>query len=166
MKRVIDLDLVVSLLLVAVLLIWCGPLHGSVSLEGLLAGNRATVYGTLTSLDGALLGFVIATEAITVGLTSSPRLIFVRQADLYGRLWRSFHSAIVWLGIGTLTSLASLVFDRDAKPLPIVMVACACALQMAIGRVSRTVWILTKVIGLIVAPSKARPPIVVPDADT
>lgn len=163
MKRSIDLDLVVSSLLILVFVIWSAPFHGSVTLENLIGSNRATIYGTLTSLDGALLGFVIATEAITVGLTNSPRLAFVREADTYRRLWGSFHSAIVWLGLGTLTSLASLIFDRTQNPVPVLMVVCACAVQMVVGRVARTVWILTNVIGLIVGPSKARKPVVVPN---
>lgn len=163
MRRFIDFDATVSFVVVVVLMVWSGPLHGSTSLEILLAGNRAAIYGTLTTLDGALLGFVIATEAITVGMTNSPRLAFVRDADAYGKMWRSFHSAIVWLGLGTLMSFSSLVLDRNSHPIPAIMVTCACTFVIVAGRVARVVWIFAKVIELMVGPSKRRKPVVVPD---
>jgi hypothetical protein len=40
----------------------------AVGVAGILAGNRATLYGTLATLAGPLLGFIIATLTIFVVL--------------------------------------------------------------------------------------------------
>lgn len=136
--------------------VWLRFLGGNATLEEVLRGNRAAIYGTLASIFGALLGFVIATLSILLGFSASDRLAIVRESKHYGTIWEIFTAAIRALALATAVSLVALVIDRDRDPAPLLTVICIFAGLLAGVRILRSVWVLERVIDLVTAPSKAR----------
>lgn len=137
---------------------------GSVSLPGLLttqvnqllAENRSAVYGTLASINGSLLGFAIAVTSIVLSLSENNRLQRLRESTQYKILWRTLSRTTKALGIATLVSLACLLFDRDRNAQPVCVAALIPVMVYVIIYLSRTLWILDKIIDLITMPSTVK----------
>lgn len=145
-----------AVLLSAGFILWIERYGGAGIVNTTLTGNRGAVYGTLASITGSLLGFVLATVSIVFGFATHERLAVVRDSPHYTTLWRVFTSAIRVLGVSTVFLLVGLLVDRDTSPTRIVMYVCVLVFLLAIFRLARCVWVLEKVIGLVTAPSKAR----------
>jgi|GEM_PF-865751 len=111
-------------------------------------GLRQTIYGTLTTIFGSLLGFVIAGITILISMGETPRLKLMFQHGLFIQVIGIFNSTAKWLAFGTFTSIAGLVFDRDGNPIWwyswfVFSIAIVCAL-----RVWRCIWVLGAVLDL------------------
>lgn len=145
-----------ALLLAAGFYVWVERYNGSGIVNSTLTGNRSAVYGTLASITGSLLGFVLATVSIVFGFATHERLAVVRESPHYMTLWKVFTSSIRWLGVATVFLLTGLLLDRDTSPTRLVMHLCVLVFLLAIFRLARCVWVLEKVIGLVTSPSKAR----------
>ncbi len=78
---------------------WIHYRNGAVVSDRLLAQNRAAVYGTLASIFGSLLGFVITAASIVLGFSGSESLAVVRGSKHYPTLWRSLHCLHTGLGL-------------------------------------------------------------------
>ena len=115
-KHFLGCELGVAVLVTGLFVLWSEQYGGQAELHGLLDARRSTVYGAFAAIAGSLLGFVIATISIVLGLSSSPRLKRVRDSAHYGTLWGVFTAAIKAMGLATLVLLAGLLFDCDQSP--------------------------------------------------
>lgn len=123
-------------------------------IDGYLRETRSTFYSTVAGLSGSLLGFVIATFAITVSAFGSRRL---RPVEAHmATLVATFSMATVYLGSATLVALVALVFDKDSGPVPWLFYAVLLLIGLSTVGVVRCVWILHNVISIVGAPSKSR----------
>ncbi|HEV2236754.1 MAG TPA: hypothetical protein VGR57_08855 [Ktedonobacterales bacterium] len=129
--------------------VWHAAPGGGRVVAQTLAGNRAAVYGALTSLFGALLGFTIAAMAIVLGYASDNRLRLVRESPHYPTLWRIFIAATRALALATAAALLGLVLDRDRAPSPLILDLAVGATALAALRLARCLWVFERSIGLI-----------------
>jgi hypothetical protein len=120
----------------------------------ILAGNRGPLYGALISLHGALLGFVIATVAIVIGLVGHERLAVLQASAQYETLWRVFTSSARALGVAAGCALLGLLFDRDSHPSGWVFYAVVGTSVLAFFRLWRCIWALEAIISIVVAKSQ------------
>ena len=132
---------------------WSGSDH---VIEKVLKDNRGAVYGTIASILGALLGFVITTLALILTLSSHERLTLLTESPHYQTLWDVFTSTIRWLAIATAVVLLALMVDRESRPVPWIQYAAFGSLTLAMFRLGITLWFLEHVVRLITKPSKAR----------
>jgi uncharacterized membrane protein len=132
---------------------WMQWANGLPSVNNLLSGQRGAIYGTVTSLDGALLGFIIATATIVLSFAPNDRFAVLRNSVHYKTLWRTFTSTIRFLGLATLLALVALLGDRDTAPNRALMLLCAGSTLLAVLRIARSAWILEKTIKVVTAPS-------------
>lgn len=142
----------IAVLLVIGFVFWTHRLNGWSSVDGLLAGNRAAVYGALASIFGSLLGFVLAAVAIVLGYADSERLTIIRRSQNWSTLWRVFTASMRSLGLATVAALVALVVDRDTAPVRIALLVCFFASALAILRVMRTLWVLEAIIKITTKP--------------
>src|SRR6266699_830958 len=138
-----------SLIITICFAIWVECFGGALPLEQTLAGNRNAVYGTLASIFGSLLGFVITAVSIVLGYSASDRLQIVRESKHYPILWKTFIAAIRCLGLATLVAMLGLPLDRDASGRRWILNLCVFASLLAIARLARCVWILENVVRLV-----------------
>ena len=128
---------------------WVEWAHGMRSVNKVLAGQRSAVYGTVASLDGALLGFIIATAAIALSFAPSDRFTVLRESPHYKTLWHTLTSTIRFLGVATLLALAALLGDRDTGPNRLIMILCAGSTLLAVLRLARSAWILEQTVKVV-----------------
>jgi len=153
-------ELVAAVLATVGVAVWAQGFHGTATVDTLLAGTRAALYGVLATVWGALLGFIIATVTIVLGFLQTPRFKLVRESEHYGDLWKTFHSAIRVLAFATAAAIAALIADKDTpgNPNRIAFYICMFASLLAALRLARCIWILQRVVTLATGPSKARAP--------
>jgi hypothetical protein len=142
-------EFVVALMVALAFGVWSASPSGARAVAETLAGNRGAVYGALTSLFGALLGFTIAAMAIVLGYASDNRLRLVRESRHYPTLWRVFIAATRALALATSTALLGLVLDRDRAPRPLILDLVVGATTLAVLRLARCLWVFERIIGLI-----------------
>ena len=159
-RRFLGLELCTAILITGAIAVgtWICQIRGISVADALLGQQRTTVYATLASICGSLLGFSITVTFIVVGFAESHRLEVVRNSQAYPILWRTLAASVRALGGATLVTISALLLDRDSDPKAWVMVAVLGMMVLAIFRVSRTIWVLERVITLITGPSRSNPP--------
>ncbi len=140
----------------ATMSIWILWLGGGAVANRILAGNRATVYSTVASISGSLLGFIIAAVSIVIAYSTSNRLSLVSSSGRYPELVRVFFGAIKAFGLATVAALVALIVDRDATPAPVILCLCILAVAWAVSRFLRCISVFETVIRIVTAPSKER----------
>jgi len=110
-----------------------------------LKGSRQPVYGSVASLTGSLLGFVIAAVPITLGFVQMPRLKVVRDSEAYPEVFRIFFQGIYWLSFAAVWSLVALLTDTDASPRVYVAYIMVFLFLASAVRVCRCVWVLKRI---------------------
>ena len=156
-KHFLVVELVLSITLTAAFALWCIRFGGARQIDTLLKDNRASIFGTLASICGSLLGFVITVTSIVIGFQASDRMKFLRESKHYTTLWKIFLSTNWALALATLFSLLCLVFDRG----PGITAFCyllAFSLLFSAFRLLRSLWALENVLRLITStPSSSSP---------
>lgn len=150
-KHFLLVELFIACALTAVLVAWSVLWGGRQYILDLICGNRSTIYGSLASLFGSLLGFIITAMSIIIGFSTSDRLALLRSSRHYKDLWNTFVSAIRFLGITTIFALIGLVFDRDASQHFYLFIACLGLSMLCVFRVARCIWILEKIVKILIA---------------
>jgi len=153
-KRFLSVELVIALMVAAALIGWCTWGTGRDFLTPLVNGSRAAIYGTLATLAGSLLGFVIATQSIALGFIAAPRFKVLQNSEAYRQLWDVFVSAIRVLGWTTLGWLVALFFDRENSPKPLIFELCLGISFLALLRLIRCVWVLENLVRILTAPRR------------
>jgi hypothetical protein len=148
-QHFLGVELVLSTGLTVALGLWVELAHSNQLVNDLIGGQRSAVYGTLATLDGALLGFVIATTAIVLAFAPSDRFEILRNSAHYQTLWRIFTSTMRVLGLATAVALVALLVDRDGRTNSLLMVLCAGTSLLAALRVWRSVWALEGTIKVV-----------------
>jgi type IV secretory pathway VirB2 component (pilin) len=120
-------------------------------IESVVEKNRATIYGTLATTFGALLGFAIAAISIIISYAENQRLERLREDKDYATLWLIFTSTIRWSGIASLMALAALIADRDGAALRWMTYAVLFTSLAATFRTIRTIWIIENVVRIVTA---------------
>jgi uncharacterized membrane protein len=120
------------------------------AVRNLDASHRSSLYSTIASIVGSLLGFVIAAVAIVLPMASLPRLRVLRASPHYRELWRTFHSAIRWLAVATIACLVGLASDRSPDPLLPVTAFAVFTVVTAALRLLNAIWVLERVVDLVV----------------
>jgi VanZ family protein len=114
-----------------------------------LNANPGSVYSALVGLHGALLGFVIASLAITIGYAQSDALKVVRDSGQLRNLYRVFLASAVTEGINLVLALAFLViagpsFLSGVGACVALLLGCLAGL-----RIGRTLWVVFAVLRAI-----------------
>ncbi len=125
-------------------------------IDELLQNNRSTLYGTLASINGSLLGFSITITSIIFGLSSTTRMLQLQKFSVYRELWLTLTETAKTLGMSTLISLGCLLFDREHAQNQWFVVALLPATMLSIAYLCRTLWILENVIALVTMPAAQR----------
>lgn len=145
----LGVELAIAVLAGCALTFWIRVGDGSVFLSALVHQNRAQIYGTLASIFGSLLGFVITSMSIVLGFSASERLGILRKSSHYRDMWAVFTSAIKALGATTALWLAALLFERESAPKPLLIDACICVTLLSLFRLARCVWVLEKIVEVL-----------------
>lgn len=121
----------------------------------LLTTEQSAVYGAITGLQGAFLGFVLAALTIVLGYSRSPELQFLRDSQQLGTLMHVYLAGIRAHALSTITALVALLMHPAAELGPYAAWVVGCTSLLAFLRLFRTLW-ATKAVVLHVASASAR----------
>ena len=152
-KNFLGCELIVALLITVGFATWSESFNGLSRIDKVLMGERAAVYGTVATIDGALLGFVIATVAIILGFAQSDRFAVLRASTSYEDLWTTLRSTIRVLAFATVAALVALLVDRETSPNSPALIVCFGFALLAVFRVARSIWVLENVIRIMTKPT-------------
>lgn len=124
--------------------------------EIVLSSRRAALYGTLASVAGSLLGFVITSAAIL--LTLHPTFKNFHGTRSYTQLWDVFRDGMWSLAVATTTSIVALVLDADSRPNWLVCSIACASVVVAVSRVASCIYRLHQAIEFAIAPTSRREP--------
>lgn len=149
-------EFVISIVAAIAFAIWVTQLGGKQTIDVIIKGNRAAIYGALASVFGSLLGFAITAESIVLTVSGNEHLEIVRKSKHYVTLWKVFVSAIRALALATTLVLVALIFDRDATPSWYCLTLAAFGTILAAIRLVRCIWVLELIVDLISKPPQER----------
>jgi MFS family permease len=137
----------------------------------IVAEDRRDLYSAVSSVAGALLGFVMAAAAIILAAVDSPKLDRLKTSAQYRTLLRVFVSTSKWLGLLTIGSLVGIMLDRKEDPRPLIFYVLASLAVLCVLRFATCVWILERVTSVLGSdlgkgPSGAEPPSADPSIST
>jgi hypothetical protein len=159
-QHFLAIEFLLSLLSATAFWIWMQHFGGLSIVADLLKSNRAAVYGTLATIFGSLLGFVITAMSVVMGLVSSAQLKIVTGSKHYKQLWDVFTSTTKALGLATIIALAGLIFDRDSAPRWSILEVCVFAFVLCVVRLARCLWVLEMIVRILTSepePLRASP---------
>lgn len=138
-------ELALGILLTAALAAWSEVLGGADKLECFLYDHGETLYVVLAPIDAAMLGFILAAAAIVVTAAPADRMTLLRESKHYDELWAAFRSAMRFLGLATVASIAGLVVTSGTLS-RVVFIATAGLTIFAVLRVARCIWAVNWVV--------------------
>lgn len=151
-KRFLSFELTGAFLLTG-LLIYGTVDCSSVLTRTILYHDWSDIYPVTTVASVALLGFSLTVTSIVHRSSSSPRLALLRQSEYYPTLWDTLFSAIRFLGCLALWSLACLIVDRPPSPNLWMRGILLFFITISILRVTRSIWIIRRIIHIVASPS-------------
>ena len=114
----------------------------SSAIELILNGSHQTLYATIASIGGSLLGFILTAVSIVIVFGQLPKLRILRQSQQYANVFRVFFQAVNWLAFTTIWALIGLLVDRDSAPsMPVTSIMLFLAVLSAF-RVYRCIWVM------------------------
>lgn len=115
-----------------------------------LKDKRTSFYGTIASIAGSLLGFIITGISIILAFATLPPLKRLRQSPYYKDIYSSYISSIRALAVLTIISVVGLLLDTDSGPNLVIVYILIGSVSLAILTLSRSIWILESFISIIV----------------
>lgn len=140
----VELFITLSLIIIGVIL--TSKSIGFEVVENSLHGSRSTLYGSLASIAGAMLGFVITGLSILLTTNTNARMERLKKSKHYKTVFIIFFSTSKYLGLLLIASLISLIFDKDSKPMiPLTIISFSLSLIVGV-RLLRCIWVLEKIV--------------------
>jgi hypothetical protein len=135
--------------------VWSEAFSGSSSLDHFLSAHGTVIYTVVAPIDAAMLGFILAAAAIIVTAASADQLSLLRESAHYDDLWQCFRSAMLFLGLGTIVTVAAIAVTGPLAGRLIFAFAVILS-GIAALRVARSVWAVNWVIRIFTGPPLRR----------
>lgn len=120
---------------------------------------RASLYGSLATTSGALLGFTLTALAILIALPSTERLEALRRHSKWERVPRSFFRAAWALLLALILCTLGITLDAGSVPAQAYEAIAVAALALALIRVVGAIVALDHVMGVARNTAPLRRPI-------
>ena len=153
-KHFLGVEAGIVIVLTILFATWFFLFGGAPHVSALMQNNRGNIYRTTATISGSLLGFSMAVMAIVLGFSSSDHLAIVRDSKHYATLWKTFFQTIWCLGGLTVTALICLIWDKDCLPVSWLVIPFLLFVGLCVVRVTRTIWTLERLIGIIIKPPR------------
>jgi hypothetical protein len=103
---------------------------------------KSTLYGSLFSLAGSLLGFLISAVAIVIAFLEQPRFRLLKESQQGKNIAVVFFNAMRWLAILAGVSFVALLVDTPTSGFRFFLGATAFLSLICALRVYRCAWLL------------------------
>lgn len=147
-KHFLGCELFFSFILVVILTLIIRHYFTFELLHEYLNDVRAMFYGTLATLSGALLGFVITGLSVLLTTSTNKQMETLRRSKHYKTIFTIFFSTSKYLGLLLILSIIGLVFDKDANPVLGITLLTVWSLLIVAFRLLRCIWVLERIVRL------------------
>lgn len=147
-RHFLGCELIFSVILMALLTFFTQHYFSFDIIKENLNNIRDMFYGTLATLSGALLGFVITGLSVLLTTSTNKQMVTLRKSKHYKTIFTIFFSTSKYLGILLMFSLVGLVFDKDASPIFILTLITLWSLLIVTFRLLRCIWVLERIVRL------------------
>lgn len=152
----VKLDIAAIVIPVAAFLVATGAASFDETLD---MQRRGSLYATLASTAGALLGFVLAALAVLVALPSTERMEALREHPSWPRVPESFFRASRSLLAALVLCILGIPLDSGKDPWVLWETATAAVVTLALVRVTASVVALDQILAVARQPKPMRKPI-------
>ena len=146
------IDLLLAITITIAFITWCQFFSGKLIIGSIVLQNRPTTFGTLATIYGTLLGFIITSVSIIIGYANNPRMDLVTHSKHYSDLWNTYIKTVWVLACATIFSIISLIFDHKNEMNWYLFYLNTFFMLLSIFRISRSIQLLEKVIKIITKP--------------
>lgn len=156
-KHFLGYELLFSILLTLIIAILVVVLDYEDNVFTCISKSQQILYGSLTAVFGALLGFVITGLSILLTINSdNVGMKAFKESSRYKEVFKIFISTSRYLAITSFLSLIGLLYygENITTFYKIVTMLIAWGVIITIFRVSRCIWVLEKIIDIIHPPKK------------
>lgn len=108
--------------------------------DALLSSDEAAVYGAITGLQGAFLGFVLAALTIVLGYSHSPELKLLKDSKQLRTLLFVYVAGIRSHAVSTVVALVALLMNPGTFLGPVMAWIVGTTCLLAFLRLFRTLW--------------------------
>ncbi len=141
-------ELALSIILMIILTFITSKYFGFETFQARLDSIRDMLYGTLTTLSGALLGFVITGLSVLLTTSTNKQIETLKRSKHYKSIFTIFFSTSKYLGLLLILSLIGLVFDKDTSPVIVITLITLWAIIIVAFRLLRCIWVLERIVKL------------------
>ena len=123
--------------------------NSQIVLDGFLGDHRVSLYRTLATVSGTMVGFSMTVAALVLTRVATERFQLLRSGRSgknYEALWKTYTQAVKCLGVLTIFSIAALLLDTKDSPCQLVLVPTVLFVLLSVFRISRSIWILEKLL--------------------
>lgn len=144
----LGVEFFLSLLIMAIIIFYFHCFSKNNPLITELKDIRGIFYGTIITISGALLGFVITSLSVLLTTGPSAQMERLKSSKHYKTIFTIFLSTSKFLGVSLLFSLISLVFDKEENPVLFLTYLTIWSMMIVTFRILRCFWVLEKIIYL------------------
>ena len=117
------------------------------------AASDTTVYASIATIAGALLGFAITSISVLIAFLGGDEFKWLREDPEYESLFKDFKEAIILFSVTTVVSLVALLLnDKDSETRNFVMLGAALWLALlssiTLMHAMRILWLAIKAHGV------------------
>ena len=149
-------DLIVSILLAV--LIWGEHRYlGFIPLITSFSENHQILYGTLASVCGSLLGFVVTAVSIIFSLSTRRVFRVLVDSNHHQTLFTVYFNSVLFLALATIWALVGILFDTKLSPTPWITCTMLGLTVIVMFRIYRCIWILKEMVGITLRSYRSQP---------
>lgn len=133
-KNFLAYELILSIIIIVIS--WAAVNYfGKVGiLSSMLNTIRLQLYGTIASVTGSLLGFVITGMSILLTMGESESIKMVKKSKHYPLIFKIYLNTSKYLALTTILGIVGLIIDRDGAPIIWFTVIVCWSLLISIFR--------------------------------
>lgn len=118
------------------------------SLASMVSDIRQQLYGTIASVSGSLLGFVITGMSILLTMGETESIKRLKMSKHYPQIFKVYLSSGKFLALSTVLSIMALIVDTNGAPKLWCLTIVGWAVLISVFRLLRCIWVLENMIGL------------------
>lgn len=142
-KHFLFFELIISFVLIGILIWFCDA-----KIDFILNTIRLQLYGTISGISGALLGFVIAGLSVLLAINDNEQIKILKASPYFKLIYGIFLSTSKYLAFTTIMPLLGMIIDTDTHPQKWVTYVIVWSLIISFLRLARCFWVLEKMIEL------------------
>ncbi len=154
--RFLFCEWLIAALIAIVIIFILNHVCGSEDVIKFLNGSRQQLYAMLASISGTILGFIIATVSILMGLLQLPKLKLVRISQHHRTVYAILFSTIRYLSYFTIWAIVAFIFDKDTAPKIWLTYIGVWLLIIVSIRFYRCLWVIQKTVNIAAGNSGAK----------